>query len=433
MNSHYEINKRKEYQVGLRDAFEMPLPRDFKLDYEEIMADEEVSAATKETLLLWRTIVGPFSNTVAYIVNNRLILEALSYIIRDDSDDSEPMLAEEIFDVLQRLNKATAKAFVATVKGRTGYAESLFGALVAHDEAAFTKLLSDTRCDATPLARLCRCCWDDVYTGFTLGNENLPHYLDYVAEQPYDHDDRDEHDFQEAVQQLKPSWERIQDLDDPDIDARLEQYFRDLRVFNEAHFRMSVHYYQDSYDDFKTNERQLLDSLLQRPEAQQMLAVEAAQPKAMPEPVEEPPFRLPKNYFGWCHCSNMPTEHFYLKNAVRNRGAAVLADFINALADKGYIEDRLAVKELLAYRLTGRCRPEGNLPPIEWHGKNGKSYELVFLVRYLSERGDYKKMRRFFTGPEWVKDRDSSYANAADSEFRRQMSKFYPEAFKTAG
>ena len=105
--------------------------------------------------------------------------------------------------------------------------------------------------------------------------------------------------------------------------------------------------------------------------------------------------------------------------------------FIDWLAEKGYIADDNAVKALLAYRLTGRCRPDGDeLPAIEWRGKNGKSYELIYLVRYLSDRADYKKMRRFFTGPEWVKDRDSSYANAADSEFRKQMSEFYPEVCK---
>ena len=430
MNSLYEINRRKEYQAGLQHAFEMPLPENFKLDYEEIMADEETSLATKETLLLWRTIIGPFNNTLAYVVNNRLILEALPYIIRDDSDDSDIMLAEEMFDVLQRLNKATAKAFIATVKGRSGCIESLYRALVEHDEKAFVRLLSDTSCDATPLARLCRSCWEDTRMGFAIGNENLPYYLDYLSELPFDQNDHDEQDVQHAVQRLRPDWELIQDLDDPDIDNRLEQYFRDLRVFNEAHFRMSVHYYQDSYEDFKADEKQLLDSLLQRPEVQPMLAFEEREKGAVSKSVEETPFLLSKDYFDWGHCSNMPTEYFYLKNVVRNKGVSVLADFINYLADKGYIEDRIAVKELLAYRLTGRCRPEGNLPTIEWHGKNGKSYELIYLVRFLSDRGDYRKMRRFFTGPEWVKDRDSSYANSADSEFRKQMSEFYPEACK---
>ena len=80
---------------------------------------------------------------------------------------------------------------------------------------------------------------------------------------------------------------------------------------------------------------------------------------------------------------------------------------------------------MLVYRLTGRCRPEGEeLPVIEWYGRNGKSYELIYLVRYLSDRADYKKMRQFFTGPEWVKDRDSSYANSADSEFYPEVCEF---------
>ena len=36
-------------------------------------------------------------------------------------------------------------------------------------------------------------------------------------------------------------------------------------------------------------------------------------------------------------------------------------------------------------------------------------------------------MRRFFEGPEWVKEKDSSYAKSADSEFRRKMVVFYPD------
>ena len=429
MNALHEINKRKEYQAGLLNAFKMPLPEGFKIDYEEIMADEETSAATKETLLFWRTIIGPFGDTLAYIVNNRLILKALPYIIRDDSYDSDVMLAEDMFDVLQRLNKATAKAFIATVRGRSGCIESLYGALVEHDEKAFVRLLSNTRCDATPLARLCRSCWDDASMGFMIGNENLSLYLDYMSELPFDQDDSDEQALHGAVQRLRPDWEQIQDLDDPDIDDSLEQYFRDLRVFNEAHFRMGVHYYQDSYEDFKADERQLLDSLLQRPEAQQMLAFEETGNEAVSEHVEETPFLLPKDYFDWSHCSNMPTEYFYLKNVVRNKGASVLSDFINYLADKGYIEDRF--KELLAYRLTGRCRPEGKLPPIEWHRKDNKSYELIYIVKSLSERGDYKKMRRFFTGLDWEKDcKDGSYAKDARIDFQKQMAEFYPEACK---
>ena len=112
-----------------------------------------------------------------------------------------------------------------------------------------------------------------------------------------------------------------------------------------------------------------------------------------------------------------------------NKGATTLAEFINYLAEHGYIESSHETKTLLAYRLTGFCRPENDLHPISWCGQNGKSYELIYIVKHISERGDYRKMRQFFTGPEWVKDCDSSYALAANSEFRRALEKFYPKIF----
>lgn len=37
----------------------------------------------------------------------------------------------------------------------------------------------------------------------------------------------------------------------------------------------------------------------------------------------------------------------------------------------------------------------------------------------------------FSYAPEWVKNRDSSYANSADSEFRRQVEMFYPSICKS--
>lgn len=428
MNSRFEINKRKEYQEGLSAAFSVSLPDEFRSNLEELMADKEVSAATKETLRLWREIVAPFGNTLSYIVNNRFIPEALPYIIKDDSNDHITMLAEDVFDMLQRLNRATAKAFVATVKGKTGCVESLYAALLDGDKEAFVELLSDRQCDATPLARLCRCCWDDVRVGTTIKEDELDPYLDYMSELPCETDD--DQALNQAVEQVQPSWRRLQESDDTDFDRDLEQYFRDCRQFYEAHFRMCVHFYQDNRDDFKANEQELFDSLLQQPDAQLLLKDSAPCIPCDAVTDETKPFTLPKDFFEWPHASMMPVEHLYVKKEVVQRGAATFVELINYLAENGYIEDHPAVKALFAYRLTGRCRPEGTLPPITWRGKNGKSYELIFLIRYLSERGDYKKMRRFFQGPEWVKDRDSSYAIDADSKFKQRIEELYPEVFE---
>lgn len=424
MNSRFEINKRKEYLEGLSAAFNVSQSDDIATDFDELIADEEVSEATKETLRLWRDIVAPFGNTLSYIVNNRFILEALPEIIDDDSNDHVTMLAEDVFDLLQRLNKSTAKAFIATVEGKTGCVESLYAALLESDKKAFVHLLSDHLSDAKPLIRLCRSCWDDVRFGITLQEDELGPFLEYMSEMPCETDD--DHALNQAVQQVQPSWKRLQESDDADFDRDLEQYFRDWRQFYEAHFRMCVHFYQDNRADFKPNEQQLFDSLLQKPEAQILLKESVPCDHSDAATDETEPFTLPRDFFEWSHTSLMPVEFLYVKKEVIHRGAATFVELINYLAENGYIEDRPAVKALFAYRMTGRCRPEGTLPPITWRGKNGKSYELIFLIRYLSDRGDYKKMRRFFQGPEWVKDRDSSYATSADSKFKQRVMELYP-------
>ena len=141
------------------------------------------------------------------------------------------------------------------------------------------------------------------------------------------------------------------------------------------------------------------------------------------------PIAIPTDFFSPTNLSNRKQEHFSSKDEVAAKGVEAFSAFINYLVEKGYITDDN--KALFAYRLTGRCRPEKeDLPVIEWHGKNNKPYELIYIIRSFSERGDYKKMKLFFQGPEWVADKDSSYADSADSEFRRFMAGLYPKICK---
>ena len=47
-------------------------------------------------------------------------------------------------------------------------------------------------------------------------------------------------------------------------------------------------------------------------------------------------------------------------------------------------------------------------------------------MRNLTERANYRKMRSFFTGPKWVKDRDSSYSRGADYNLKAYLHQLYP-------
>lgn len=423
MNCKDEINRKKSYYEGLDKAVVMTISDDFHEDWDELFNDESVSDTIKQALRFWADTVGPFGNALAFIVNNRFILEEKANIISDD-DGSPALMPEEIFTTLHRLNPYTVREFLAVMPIDTITNEQLLKSCQLGDKDTFTKLITDTQCDLTPLSRLCQSCWDDNQSGMEISQDDSDflYLLDGLSDKPAT--DASERRFLQAVKQLYPSAELIDDIDDPNFDANLEQYFVDYRHFCENIFENNLRYYLEWYDDFQPMEHKVLAPFLEHPFAIELMKKIEAEAQA-----DSNPFCLPADFFDLKNRSKARSEYLHPKLELINRGAATLTELINYLAEQGYIDASPETKSLFAYRLTGFCRPEGELPQLFWSGKNGKSYELIFLVRHISERGDYKKMRQFFTGPEWVKDRDSSYALAAHSEFRRALEKFYPQIF----
>ena len=424
MNGKDEIIKKKLYIEGLKQAIEMSLPEEAIRDVDEILQDDETEESIKETMRLWKELCGPFDNAIVFVHNNRFLVEEKENIINDDSE-AVFMMPEEMFNTLSKLLKSTVMEFLSVLGIPSNEKTQLLECVENGDKDAFVSALEHAQCDLTALARLCSCCMDDSSTGAEMKGDDFTYYLDYMAGHLHEKNGADNGKMLEAIKRWQPSAEV---LDDDDSDEALNRYFSDYRHFLETDLATNLHYYWDWYDDFTLKERNLIDPILGNPMAKELIDKiweEYQNPK--PKPAE--PFTLPEDFFDWQHKSDTPKEYFYMDDAFKKKGVDTIVAFIDWLADKGYIADDNEVKALFAYRLTGRCRPEGEeLPVIEWHGKNGKSYELIYLVRFLSDRGDYKKMRRFFTGPEWVKDRDSSYANSADTEFRIRMSEFYPEA-----
>ena len=426
MNGKDEIIKKKLYIEGLKQAIEMTLPEEAIRDVDEILQDDETEESIKETMRLWKELCGPFDNAIVFVHNNRFLVEEKENIINDDSE-AVFMMPEEMFNTLSKLLKSTVMEFLSVLEIPSNEKTQLLECVENGDKDAFVSALEHAQCDLTALARLCSCCMDDSSTGAEMKGDDFTYYLDYMAGHLHEKNGADNGKMLEAIKRWQPSAEV---LDDDDSDEALNRYFFDYRHFLETDLATNLHYYWDWYDDFTLKERNLIDPILGNPMAKELIDKiweEYQNPK--PKPAE--PFTLPEDFFDWQHKSDTPKEYFYMDDAFKKKGVDTIVAFIDWLADKGYIADDNEVKALFAYRLTGRCRPEGEeLPVIEWHGKNGKSYELIYLVRFLSDRGDYRKMRRFFTGPEWVKDRDSSYANSADTEFRIKMSEFYPEVCK---
>lgn len=422
MNNEEAIRRKKLYYEGLERVIAQPIPEASAKEIEDIINDLDDNEEGQLTLQFWKDVMAPLDVAIAFIYNNRVLPQYKDQLIHDENE-TPFMQSEELYAVLRTLLLPTVGEFLSVLPITSKQRDELFRLVENDDKVGFISHLEETHCDTMPLARLCSHCMDDVMAGLTMTDEERALSLDHLVGTRYDDDGNER--CRQAAARLQPFVEDIEEKAEPES---TEQFFSEFLDYLISQLTADLHYYWDYYDLFTLKERELIETVLDHPIAVDSVNQLWEEYKAS---LDHAPFTLPDDFFDWQHKSNTPKEYFYMDDALKKSGVDTLVAFINWLADKGYIADDNEVKALFAYRLTGRCRPEGEeLPVIEWHGKNGKPYELIYLVRFLSDRGDYRKMRRFFIGPEWVKDRDSSYANSADSEFRKQMSEFYPEVCK---
>ena len=120
-----------------------------------------------------------------------------------------------------------------------------------------------------------------------------------------------------------------------------------------------------------------------------------------------------------------------LNTGIVKRGDDEFKEFVNYLALSSCIDDDDAVKQLLVYRFTGKCRPQGELEKIPWNPD--KLNELAYIILYSTIRvsGKYKKVPEFFEGPKFPSDISMirTYADSAPQDFRVKLSKLYPDVF----
>ena len=132
-----------------------------------------------------------------------------------------------------------------------------------------------------------------------------------------------------------------------------------------------------------------------------------------------------------------PNEFLSSPNSsIIQRGDDVFKEFINFLVYSSCIDDNDAIKQLLVYRLTGRCRPKGELEKILWNPD--KLNELAYVIRYATARGaigKYEKVRDFFEGPTFPENISMirTTADNAPLDFRLKLNSLYPDVFTIKG
>ena len=124
-----------------------------------------------------------------------------------------------------------------------------------------------------------------------------------------------------------------------------------------------------------------------------------------------------------------------LKMEIIKRGDDTFKEFVNFLVLSNCIDDSDAVKQLLVYRFTGKCRPKGDLEKIPWNPD--KLRELAYIIMYSTVRAyrKYDKVREFFEGPKFPDDISMirTYADSAPQDFRLGLNKLYPDVFTIKG
>ena len=413
MNNKEAIRRTKLYHDSLEKAIAQPISEEAARELEEIINDPQVEEDHQIILRLWKEVSAPLDVAIAFIYNNRVLPQYKEQIVNDEAE-MPFMQLDEIYDILKTLLFPTVGEFLSVLQISSHEREELLDFVECGDKDSFISLMEKTGCDSMPLARLCSHCMDDMMAGLMMTEEERAYSLDYLVGNIYE--DAENEKCREAVAQMQSSIEQLEEEDTPES---TNQFYADFFDYLVSQLTADLHYYWNYYDLFTLKERNLIEPILENPLAVDLVNKIWEEYKASFE------FTLPDDFFH-SKCAADDTEHLHIKLSVEDKGAELFAEFINYVAEKGYIEDSPAVKNLFAYRLSGYYRPEGDLSPIVWNGKNGKSYELIYIIRYLCDRGDYRKMRRFFEGPEWVKEKDSSYAHSADTEFRRKMAEFYP-------
>lgn len=412
MNNQEAIRRTQLYLEGLEKAIAQPLPEVSAKELDEIINDPEGNEDHQAAISLWKEVVAPLDVAIAFIYNNRVLPQYKEQIVNDETE--MPFVqSDELYDTLTTLLPTTVGEFLSVLQISSAKKKELLECVERGDKDGFVTLLEKTRCDTTPLARLCSHCMDDATAGLTMTDEERIYTLEHLVGTVYGDDNNER--CRDAVAQLQPHLERPDAEDTPETE---EQFYADFFDYLVSQLTADLHYYWDYYDLFTLKERNLIEPIFEHPLAVDLVNEIGETYRATL------PFDLPDDYFN-SKCAADDSEHLYLKSSVESKGVEVFTEFINYVAEKGYIENAPSVKRLFAYRLSGYYRPEGDLPSIVWNGNNGKSYELIYIIRYLCDRASYQKMRRFFEGPEWVKEKDSSYALSADSTFKLRMSEFF--------
>ena len=393
-----EGERLKLYYLGLKAAGNADQLAALYPDIIADLEDPELPQEYKAPNEFYLHIILPLYHKLAYIQNNRFIHEDLSLF---EAVPQRIYTAKEIYTSLQSFAPFAVEELIRTIGCSSATMTRLYNAFSNQDEAAFIRTIDTSDCDLSLTSEICEYVWPTVIYKPDPAGEEIVNRLDAAASM-----------LRTEQHPISRSSRKLSDAVEPFLDGGDEEpYLQTLTQYNHDVFDWLCEIYRDNYDRFKSKELKQLEPFI--------LAGRGYVDNG---------FRLPDDYFSFRNESCKTEEYFGLHPDIIKAGPERFVQLLDYLAEAGYIDSTTEAKQLFAYRFSGRMRP-AEVTTLEWHGRKGKSYELIYLVRNMTEKGNYRKfvkMRQFFTGPEWVEKSDSSYSTAAEWNFRIFLNKLYP-------
>lgn len=406
-----EGERQKLYYQGLKKASEYHLPDEVLSAIQDNLADPRFGVVYHETVALTCNVLAPLHRVISFIINNRLIHEYMGELVAQAKEDTVLCTADDIFLSLCSVEPYTAEEIIRTIDGDSATIERLRQCYQNRDRQAFAATINENHCGLQVISLICKDIWSDTTSIFSQPAEDIFTTMDALSVTNTVEQDNSAQTLMRSSERLSDEALKIMNGDDGDEQRYFTAQYENAK--NTLAWLRGL--YTDNIKSFKLRERRIIEAILALPDA---VAIPATQK------VDGDGFCLPADYFSQTSGLGHADEHFNLRHEVIAAGPERFTELINYLSESGYIDNSLAVKQLFAYRFSGRMRPE-RVVPLEWYGRNGKSYELIYLVKMLTDRGDYRKMRRFFFGPDWPKDRYSSYAKNAYRNLKEHLKKLY--------
>lgn len=139
------------------------------------------------------------------------------------------------------------------------------------------------------------------------------------------------------------------------------------------------------------------------------------------ESTKEITFKIPENLNDWPISGESGEYIDEPRDEFEKKSSYIINALFEELTSRGIIDNRDKTKQLFTFRLTGRCRPEGELRPIKVNANGGNI--IIFIVQqlFLQNKRKYSLMKNFFEYDHWPDEGISGYASSAPPKFKEKL------------